>query len=111
MAEAIRLLSLVLTPFAPHMADELAAQLGAKRCTVSEAWPAFDPALVIDDVLPYAVQVNGKLKTEVRVPAASVEGEVRAAAEADERVQSALAGKQIKKVVFVPKRLINFVVG
>ncbi len=62
-------------------------------------------------MLPYAVQVNGKLKSEVRVPAASGEPEVRAAAEADEKVKAALAGKGIKKVVFVPKRLINFVVG
>jgi len=57
------------------------------------------------------VQVNGKLKAEVRVPAASGEAEVRQAAEEDEKVKAALEGKGIKKVVFVPKRLINYVVG
>ncbi|MHB8878800.1 MAG: leucine--tRNA ligase [Myxococcaceae bacterium] len=111
MAEAIRILSVVLTPFAPHLADELSAQYGGKKLTVTEPWPAFDPALVVEDVLPYAVQVNGKLKAEVRVPAAAGEAEVRAMAEADDKVKAALAGKTLRKVVFVPKRLINFVVG
>ncbi len=111
MAEAIRILSLVLTPFAPHLADELAHQYGHGGPTVREAWPAFDPALVVEDVLPYAVQVNGKLKAEVRVPAAAGEAEVRAAAEADEKVKAALAGKSLRKVVFVPRHLVNYVVG
>jgi len=111
MAEALRLLTLVLTPFAPHLADEIAEAYGERALRLNTDWPAFDPALVVEDVLPYAVQVNGKLRAEVRVPAASVEAEVRAAAEADEKVKASLAGKQIRKVVFVPKRLINFVVG
>jgi leucyl-tRNA synthetase len=111
MGEAIRILAAVLTPFAPHLADELAQQYGSKRSTVEEPWPAFDPSLVVDDVLPYAVQINGKLKAEVRVPAAAGEPEVRAAAEGDEKVKAALEGKTIRKVIFVPKRLINIVVG
>ena len=94
----------------PHLADELASNYGLGHCTVEQPWPAFDPALVVDDVLPYAVQINGKLKAEVRVPAAAGEAEVRSAAEADEKVKAALVGKTIKKVIFVPKRLINIVV-
>ncbi|MGQ0504643.1 MAG: leucine--tRNA ligase [Myxococcaceae bacterium] len=111
MAEAISLLARVLTPIAPHLAEEISEAYGATKLLVSEPWPEFDPALVVDDMLPYAVQVNGKLKAEVRVAADSGEAQVRAAAEAEEKVSSALAGKQIRKVVFVPKRLINFVVG
>jgi leucyl-tRNA synthetase len=111
MGEAIRLLALVLTPFAPHVCDEIGEAYGASKSMVGEGWPDFDPALVVDDVLPYAVQVNGKLRAEVRVPAASAEAEVRAAAEADDKVKSALAGKTVRKVVFVPRRLINFVVS
>ncbi len=110
MAEAIAALAVLLTPFAPHLADELASSYGLKACTVEQPWPAFDPALVVDDVLPYAVQINGKLKGEVRVPAAATEAEVRTAAEADEKVKAALAGQTIKKVIFVPKRLINIVI-
>jgi leucyl-tRNA synthetase len=111
MAEAISLISKLLTPLSPHIADELYSAFGHERSTVFESWPEFDPALVVDDVLPYAVQVNGKLRGEIKVPAAATEAEVRAAAEADDKVKLSLAGKQIRKVVFVPKRLINYVVA
>ncbi|WP_257461189.1 leucine--tRNA ligase [Archangium lipolyticum] len=111
MVEAIRTLTVVLTPFAPHLADEIAEAYGSKELTVTQGWPEFDPALVVDDVIPYAVQVNGKLRAEIRVSADAAEADVRAAAEADERVQAAMAGKTLRKFVFVPKRLVNFVVG
>lgn len=109
MAEAVRLLAVVLTPFTPHIADEIAEAYGSKDFTVAQSWPEFDPALVVDDVIPYAVQVNGKLRAEIRVAADAAEADVRAAAEADEKVQVALAGKTLRKFVFVPKRLVNFV--
>jgi len=111
MAEAVQLLTVVLTPFAPHIADEIAEAYGAKEPVAAGAWPAFDPALVVDDVIPYAVQVNGKLRAEIQVAADAGEADVRAAAEADERVKSAITGKTVRKFVFVPKRLVNFVVG
>ncbi len=111
MRDAVVTLSRLLSPFAPHIADELHEAYGAKSMLVEEAWPTFDPALVVDDVIPYAVQINGKLKSEIRVPVAAAEAEVRAAAEADEKVAAALAGKTLRKFVFVPKRLVNFVVG
>jgi leucyl-tRNA synthetase len=111
MAEAARLLAVVLTPFAPHIADEMAEAYGATRPLVEEAWPAFDPALVIDDQVTYAVQVNGKLRGEIQVPLDAQEAEVRNAAEANERVAASLAGKTVRKFVFVPKRLVNFVVA
>jgi len=109
--EAVHLLTVVLTPIAPHLADEIAEAYGSKSFTVSQAWPAFDPALVVDDVIPYAVQVNGKLRAELQLPVDATEADARAAAEAEEKVQAAMAGKTLRKVVFVPKRLINFVVS
>ena len=111
MAEAVRIVATVLTPIAPHLADEVAQGYGATQSLVLSGWPAFDPALVVDDVLPYAVQVNGKLRAEVRAAAAATEADVRAIAEAEEKVKSALEGKTVRKVIFVPKRLINYVVG
>ncbi len=111
MGEAMRLLALVLTPFAPHLCEEIAQAYGATQCTVTQTWPAYEAALVVDDVLPYAVQVNGKLRAEVQLPASAGEAEVRAAAEAEARVQAHLTGRSVRKVVFVPRRLINFVVG
>jgi leucyl-tRNA synthetase len=111
MREAIRTLAVVLYPFVPHLADEIAEAYGVGEALVATPWPDFDPALVVDDLITYAVQVNGKLRSEVKVPAAAGEADVRAAAEADARVQANLEGKQLRKVVFVPKRLINFVVA
>jgi leucyl-tRNA synthetase len=111
MGEAIRLLAAVLVPFAPHFANELAEAYGSTSPLEEQAWPSFDPALVVDDVIPYAVQVMGKLRAELQVPAAATEAEVRALAEADEKVKAALAGRTVKKFVFVPRRLVNFVVG
>ena len=111
MGEAIHLLTRVLAPFAPHLADAVAEGYGATAPTVTLGWPSYDPALVVDEVLPYAVQVNGKLRGEIRIAADAGESEVRAAAESEEKVRAALAGKALRKVVFVPKRLINFVVG
>jgi leucyl-tRNA synthetase len=113
--EALVAISALLAPFAPHVAEELWHEVqGAAardRLLADEPWPAFDPALVAADTVTIAVQVNGKLRGEVQAPASAGEAEVRALAEAEERVRAHLAGKAIRKVVFVPKRLLNFVVG
>ena len=110
-AEAIRLLTLIISPFAPHLAEEIWSGYGFPGLVAAQDWPAFDPALVVDEVLPYAVQVNGKLRAEIHVAANSGEAEVRAAAESEEKIRTSLAGKTVRKVVFVPRRLINFVVS
>jgi leucyl-tRNA synthetase len=113
--EALVAIATLLSPFAPHVAEELWHEvMGAaarEKLVAEEPWPAFDPALVAADTVTIAVQVNGKLRGEVVAAASAGEAEVRALAEADERVKAHLAGKAIRKVVFVPKRLVNFVVG
>ncbi|HET6437405.1 MAG TPA: leucine--tRNA ligase [Anaeromyxobacter sp.] len=113
--EALLAVAALLSPFAPHVAEELWHEvLGAPardRLLVDEPWPAFDPALVAADTVTIAVQVNGKLRGEVQVAVSAGEAEVRALAEGDEKVRAHLAGKAVRKVVFVPRRLINFVVG
>jgi leucyl-tRNA synthetase len=113
--EALAALAGLLAPFAPHAAEELWHELhGAAvkdRLLAEEPWPTFDPALVAADVVTIAVQVNGKLRGEVQAAVAATEAEVRALAEAEERVKAHLAGKTIRKVIFVPKRLLNFVVA
>jgi leucyl-tRNA synthetase len=101
----------VLSPYAPHLAEELWSRLGETSLVCLETWPKFDAALVVDDVVPYAVQINGKLRAEIRISATAAEAEVRAAAEANDKVKAALEGKTLRKFVFVPKRLVNFVVG
>jgi leucyl-tRNA synthetase len=113
--EALLAVAMLLAPFAPHAAEELWHEVmgpAAREQLLADApWPSFDPALVAADVVTIAVQVNGKLRGEVQAPVAAGEAEVRALAEGEERVKAHLAGKTIRKVVFVPKRLLNFVVG
>jgi leucyl-tRNA synthetase len=113
--EALVSLAMMLGPFAPHAAEELWHEvLGAPvrdRLLADAPWPAFDPALVVADTVTIAVQVNGKLRGEVQTSVNAAEADVRALAEADEKVKTHLAGKTIRKVIFVPKRLVNFVVG
>ncbi|HET6439911.1 MAG TPA: leucine--tRNA ligase [Anaeromyxobacter sp.] len=113
--EALLAFAALLAPFAPHAAEELWHEVmgpsARDRLLAQEPWPAYDPALVVAETVTMAVQVNGKLRGEVRVAVSAAEAEVRALAEADEKVKFHLGGKTVRKVVFVPKRLINFVVG
>ncbi len=110
LRECLEVLAQLLLPFAPHLAEELWRELGKTEELSLLAWPHADPALVAEDNYQIAVQVNGKLRGEVQVSASAVEDEIRAAAAADSRVAGWLAGKTIKKVVVIPKRLVNFVV-
>jgi leucyl-tRNA synthetase len=113
--EALVALSTLLAPFAPHVAEELWHEVlgpaAHDRLLAEEPWPTFDPALTVADVVTIAVQVNGKLRGEVQSAATAPEEEVRSIAEKDEKVRGYLAGKVVRKVVYVPRRLINFVVG
>ena len=110
-SEAIPFIANCLSPFAPHFADELASMYGITEPLQACAWPEFIPALTIDDTVAYAVQVNGKLRGELVMAVASSEEDVRRAAGALDSVKPHLEGKAIRRVVFVPKRLVNFVVG
>jgi leucyl-tRNA synthetase len=113
--EALVAVATMLAPFAPHVAEELWHEvLGPAvrdQLLAESPWPSHDPALVVADVVTIAVQVNGKLRGEVQAPVSAGETEVRAMAEQEERVKAHLAGKTVRKVVFVPRRLINFVVA
>jgi len=100
----------LLAPFAPYLAHELWEMLGEKGNLLKAAWPKYDAALAKEDELQIPVQVNGKLRGRVVVPADSTEDFVIARALADEKVQSAIAGKQIMKKIFVPGKLVNIVV-
>jgi leucyl-tRNA synthetase len=115
LREAFLALTALLAPFAPHVAEELWHELqgsASRDALLAESsWPSWDPALVAADVVTIAIQVNGKLRGEVQAPVAAGEAEVRALAEKESKVQAYLDGKTVRKVVFVPKRLMNFVVG
>jgi leucyl-tRNA synthetase len=100
----------ILQPFAPHIAEELWEILGEKSSLSYEAWPGFDAALAKDDTLQLAVQVMGKTRGTVEVEAGADQQTVEKLAKEIPQVQNQLSGKQIKKVIFVPNKIINFVV-
>jgi leucyl-tRNA synthetase len=102
---------LLLSPFAPHIAEELWQALGHARTLAYEPWPKYDPALVKEDAIVVPVQVNGKLRSRVTVPADITDAALQETALADEKVKEALAGKTVRKVFVVPKKLVNIVVG
>jgi leucyl-tRNA synthetase len=110
-AAAIDTLILLLAPLAPYITEELWHQRGHTGSVHREAWPGYDEALTIDAIITVPVQVNGKLRATIEVPADADEGDIRAAAEAEPKVQAHIAGKTIRKVVYVAGKLINFVVG
>ena len=108
---AMETFTLLLAPLAPHAAEELWQILGHAPTLAYEPWPAYDPALLRDEEIEVPVQVNGKLRSRVVVPADADGAQLEAAARADERVAVLLEGKVIRKVVVVPGKLVNFVVS
>jgi leucyl-tRNA synthetase len=111
--EALRTMALLAAPMMPHLAEEVHERLfpGTDRLVAELAWPEADPTLTVADSVTIAVQVMGKLRGTLEVALDSPESGVLAAAEADANVARALAGRRIVKRVYVPNRIINFVVA
>ena len=102
--------ALLLAPFAPHLGEELWARLGHSGSLAYAPWPQWDEALTRDATVSYAVQVNGKLRGQLELAPNATEAEAVAAARAVENVARFLEGQTERKVVFVPGRMVNFVV-
>jgi leucyl-tRNA synthetase len=101
----------LLGPMAPHIAEELWADLGRTEMLTATPWPAFDPALLEDDTMTLAVQVNGKLRGTVALPKDTAREDIEAAALALDTVKAQMDGKPVRKVIVVPGRIVNVVVG
>ncbi len=110
LAQVQRDLVLLLAPFAPYLAHELWETLGEKSNLLRAPWPKYDQALAKEEEIEIPVQVNGKLRGKVLVPAEASQELVLERALADEKVKAAVKGKQIVKVIFVPGKLLNLVV-
>jgi leucyl-tRNA synthetase len=110
IADVQRKLVLLLAPFAPYLAAELWEVLGEKDGLLRHPWPQYDAALAKEDEVIYAVQINGKLRSTVAVPADSPEAAVLERVLADEKVRASLDGKQIVKKIVIPNKLVNIVV-
>jgi leucyl-tRNA synthetase len=102
---------LVLSPFAPHLAEELWRKLGHADSLAYEPWPAFDPAYCIEETVTVAVQVNGKLRATLELPRGTEQPAAEAAARADERVSRWLDGSELRKVIYVKDKLLNLVIA
>ncbi len=101
----------MLAPFAPHFTEECWERLGHEQSIFDAAWPSWDSALLVEDQTEVVIQVNGRTRSKVQVPRDSDEATVVAAALADEKIQRHLAGKAVRKRIYVPNRLVNLVVG
>ncbi len=101
---------LLLSPLAPHLAEELWQVLGHTSTLAYEPWPAFDESLIAESEIDVPVQVNGKLRGKVRVPVGADQAAIESAARADSAVAGYLSGKTVVKVIYVAGRLLNFVV-
>jgi leucyl-tRNA synthetase len=111
LREGVESVVLLLSPFVPHVTEELWEAIGHRGGVEAAGWPVWDETATVDEELLIVVQVNGKLRGKVTVPAGATEELVKQAAFADERVQSWLEGKQIRKAIYVPGKLLNIVVG
>ena len=110
LAEILRSLTLLLAPFAPYLACELWERIGERGELLRAPWPKFDEALAREEQIEIPVQINGKLRAVVRVGADADEDTVREAALKDEKIAALLAGKEIVRIIVVPRKLINIVV-
>jgi len=107
--EVVTAMTLMLAPLAPHLAEEVWERLGHAESLVYEPFPEPDPAYLVVEEVEIVVQVNGKVRARVKVPAGASDADHEAAARADDRVAGLLAGSGVEKVIVVPGRLVNLV--
>ncbi len=105
----LRDLALMLAPFAPYLAAELWETLGERSQLLREAWPKFDPELAREEEIEIPIQINGKNRARIIVPAGLPEADVQSRALADEKIHALLEGKSVVKVIVVPDKLVNIV--
>jgi leucyl-tRNA synthetase len=101
---------LLLTPIVPHITEELWTLLGRTEQLADQPWPAFDPAVASEEQITIVIQVNGKVRSRITVPADEEEAQIKALALADEKIARQIEGKKVLKEVYVPKKLVNIVV-
>jgi leucyl-tRNA synthetase len=111
---AMRTFLILLNPFAPHISSELWERLNAEfddsRGDVSQqSWPAYDETLLVEDEVEIVIQINGKLRDLIKMPIAATEEELKAVALSNPKIQERIAGKSVRKVIVVPKKLVNIV--
>jgi leucyl-tRNA synthetase len=110
LAMGFERLVMLLNPFCPHLAEELWRELGYEIGTFKLPWPGYDPKALVKDTVEVVLQINGKVRSKISVPASAGQDELRAAALADPRVIELIGGKPVKKAIVVPGKLVNIVI-
>jgi len=111
LRESVEKLILLLSPFAPHVCEELWQVLGHRESVIKESWPKYDPATIKQEEMLIVIEVNGKVRSRLEVPVNLEEEEIKRKAQLDERVRKHIEHKKIKQIIYVPRRLVNIVVG
>src|SRR5699024_1293352 len=101
----------LLSPIVPHLAEELWEKLGFEGTVSYEDWPTFDPDLLVENEVEVVVQINGKVRAKLVIPADASKEQMEEIAQEDENVQAAIGEKTVRKVIAVPGKLVNIVVG
>jgi leucyl-tRNA synthetase len=109
MREAVGAIVILLSPFVPHFSEELWEGLGNRESVIKSPWPDYDPEAVLEEEILIVIQVNGRLRDRMTIPASYGEEEVKAWALKSERIRKLVEGKEIKRVILVPKKLVNIV--
>jgi len=108
--EELSVLAKLLSPFAPHVAEEIWSLLGRDGFVSLAKWPEYDESKTVDDTIEMPVQINGKVRSVIMVPKAADKAAVIEIAKADEKVNAAIAGHNIIKEIVVPGKIVNIVV-
>jgi leucyl-tRNA synthetase len=112
---AMRTFLIVLNPFAPHISSELWEKLDAEfgdapEDVTKQSWPVYDEALLVEDEVEIVIQVNGKLRDRIKMPIVATDEELKAVALSNPKVQDRIGAKAVRRVIVVPKKLVNIVV-
>ena len=108
-ADQARRFAQVLSPFAPHIAEEIWSKLGNDGSVALTDWPVVDPAMLVDDEVEIPVQIMGKVRGKITVPADADQKQLEDAALGDEKIKAQIEGKTVRKVIVVPGRMVNIV--
>jgi leucyl-tRNA synthetase len=111
LREAVVILLHMLSPFAPHIAEELWERIGGEGLLCSRPWPAADVGIAREEEVEVVVQINGKVRSKLTVGAGAGEAEVRERVMSDPKVREYLTGRELRKTVYVPGKLFSIVVG
>ena len=110
LSEGLKTMTLLLAPFCPHFSEELWEKLGGAPSILSQGWPEYNPEFLVEEEREIVLQINGKVRSRLKVAVAATEKETRSRACADPKIAPLLAGKEIKKVIVVPGKLVNIVI-